>query len=146
MEIQNRSIQWDALFMRFASDVANMSYAKRLKVGAVAVRDNRVIAIGYNGTASGEDNCCEIVDKTNFGILVTKSNVIHAEANLIKYAKIHNIDLIGCTLYITHSPCQNCGHLVMDAQFVEVIYGKPYRDTTVLLEIEAIGIKVREWN
>jgi dCMP deaminase len=134
---------WDALFMRFASDVANMSYAKRLKVGAVAVRDKRVIAIGYNGTPSGEDKCCEEVIN---GALVTKSNVVHAEANLIKYAKTHNIDLVGCTLYITHSPCQNCGHLVMDAQFVEVIYGKPYRDTTILLEIEAIGIKVNEWN
>lgn len=134
---------WDALFMRFASDVANMSYAKRLKVGAVAVRDKRVIAIGYNGTPSGEDKCCEEIVND---VLVTKSNVVHAEANLIKYAKLHNIDLTGCTLYITHSPCQNCGHLVMDTQFVELIYGKPYRDTTVLFEIEAIGIKVREWN
>lgn len=130
--------------MRFATDVSNMSYAIRLKVGAVAVRDRRVIAIGYNGTPSGEDNRCEnlAID----GTLVTRANVVHAEVNLIKFAQENHIDLTGCTLYITHSPCPNCGPKVIEAGFVEVVFGKHYRIVSDLSKLTENGIIVREWN
>ena len=146
MTNQIRLSLWDRLFMRFATDVSNMSHAIRLNVGAVAVRDKRVIAIGYNDTPSGEDNCCEIIDKTNFGKLITKTNVVHAEANLIKYAKENNIDLYGCTLYITHSPCPSCGQLVIDTGFSEVVFGKHYRIVSDLSKLTEAGINVREYN
>lgn len=157
-----RLAQWDALFMRFAQDVSQMSYAVRLKVGAVAVRDLRVVAIGFNGTPSGEDNRCE--DLVEFDMndeafgseviewrddknwkLVTKSNVIHAEDNLIRYADRHNIDLNDCTLYITHSPCPSCGDKIIANGFKEVVYEKHYRIATDLHFLIDKGVKVRQW-
>lgn len=144
MNKSTRQAQWDQVFLRHATDVSNMSYAVRLKVGAVAVRDRRVIAIGYNGTPAGEHNMCEIFDGQ--GNLVTKPNVVHAEANLIKFSKENNIDLQGCILYITHSPCPSCGHLVIDAGFNEVVFGKHYRIISDLSKLTAAGILVREYN
>lgn len=144
MKNTNRDRQWDSLFMVFARDVGEMSYGVRLRVGAVAVRDRRVIAIGYNGTPQGEDNCCEIQDE--YGNLTTKSTVIHAEANLAKYAEENHIDLAGCTLYVTHSPCRNCGGLIISKDFKEVVYGKQYRDISILGELIKEGIVCREFN
>ena len=140
----DRDFQWHQLFMRFATDVGNMSTAIRLKLGAVAVKERRVIAIGYNGTPPGHDNSCEITD--DFGNLVTKPNVIHAEDNLIRFAKERNIDLCGCTLYVTHSPCPNCCDLIRSAGFKEVIYGKPYRIMSGLTALRESRIMVTEWN
>jgi len=139
-----RQNQWDQLFMFFSSDVANMSHAIRLKVGAVAVRDKRVIAIGYNGTPPGESNVCEELDE--LGNLKTKSNVIHAEANLIRFAKEHNINLTGCKLYLTHSPCPNCGQLLIEAGITEVMFGKHYRITKDLSKLTEAGLIVSEYN
>lgn len=161
----SRDRQWHALFMRFAQDVAQMSRAIRLKVGAVAVRDRRVIAIGYNGTPEGEDNCCEelvITDKNGIEddydvsayreyrdgenwVLQTKLNVIHAEDNLIRYADKHSIDLNGCTLYITHSPCPACGEKIIANGFKEVVFEKHYRVVTDLHFLIDKGIEVRQW-
>jgi len=163
--MNDRAKQWDKLFMRFALDVAEMSRAERLKVGAVAVRDRRVIAIGYNGTPPGEDNCCEeFVRETThhmspeydvhavrqwregkMWVLKTKPNVIHAEDNLIRFSEENNIDLHGCTLYITHSPCPLCGDKVINAGFKEVVYEKHYRIVTDLPELTKAGIFVRQW-
>jgi len=161
-----RADEWDRLFMNFATDVANMSRAIRLKVGAVAVHDRRVIAIGYNGTPGGEDNCCEeLVESFENGnepdydgsarrewkdgknwVYKTKSNVIHAEDNLLRFCESNNINTNGCTLYITHSPCPLCGSKIIDAGFKEVVYEKHYRIVTDLGNLSDAGIKVRQWN
>lgn len=161
--LESRKSDWDRLFMNFASDVASMSYAVRLKVGAVAVRDRRVIAIGYNGTPKGTDNCCEdevVLDPTKDliskgehtvwrdgknWILKTKSNVIHAEDNLIRFANANYIDLNDCTLYITHSPCPSCGEKIIATGIKEVVYEKHYRIVTDLHFLTNEGIKVRKW-
>lgn len=134
--------------MKFAHDVAKMSWAMRLKVGAVAARDRRVIALGYNGTPAGEDNCCEdwVTDpETGLLVSVTKPNVIHAESNLINFSKENNIDLNGCTLYITHSPCAGCGDKIIEAGFKEVIFGTHYRIVSNLHFLSEAGVKVRQW-
>lgn len=164
--MNSRSLDWDRLFMNFAGDVSNMSRAVRLKVGAVAVRNLRVVAIGYNGTPAGEDNCCEeMVETDETGneheynvsihrewkdnknwVLRTKSNVIHAEDNLIRFAKNNNIDLTGCVLYITHSPCLECSKKIKEAGFSEIVYGKLFRDIQHLKDFNSSGIGMREWN
>lgn len=163
--MESRQTQWDSLFIKFAADVANMSHAVRLKVGAVAVRDKRVIAIGYNGTPSGEDNCCEeLVPYNGDGmepdydvhahrewrdgkswVSVTKSNVIHAEDNLIRFANKNSINLGDCTLYITHSPCPPCGYKIIGAGFKRIVFEKYYRIVSDLSMLEKIGIKVEQW-
>lgn len=140
-----REEQWHQLFMRFAGDVGNMSRARRLKVGAVAVKDRRVVAIGYNGTPPGADNNCE--DELPDGSLVSKENVIHAEDNLIRFAEANDISLYDCTLYITHSPCPHCCEKISKAGFSKVVFGKQFRDMSGLQALENDkGVEVYEWN
>ena len=69
--------KWDMVYMDTAKRFASLSYANRLQVGAIAVKDNRIISVGYNGTVAGEDNACEDENGN------TKPSVIHAELNLI---------------------------------------------------------------
>lgn len=123
------NIRWHKYFMDVALRTAQLSYARRLKVGCVAVRDKRIIACGFNGTPPGEDNNCEHETETG---LVTKDNVVHAEVNLIKYAKTNNIDLQGCSLFITHSCCSNCASAIVQAGFKEVFFNQAYRDNAGL--------------
>ena len=113
-------------FMDVALRTAELSYAVRAKVGAVAVRDRRIVACGYNGTSPGEDNCCEY--KTGEGVLKTLPNVIHAEDNLVRFAAWKQVDLRGCTLYVTHKPCINCAKIVHKAGIFSVIYLLDYGD------------------
>ena len=105
---------------------SNLSSAVRLKVGAVAVKDRRIVACGYNGKGQGEDNCCE--DTLPDGRLVTKLNVIHAEDNLIRFARGEGVNLHSCAIYITHAPCVGCATKIWQAGFTKVIYLYDYRD------------------
>jgi len=127
--------RWDDYFMDLAVRSAKMSYCKRLQVGAVAVRDRRPILTGWNGTAPGEDNCCEEeiwveVEDVGWGIqssIVTKQSVNHAERNLIEYAAREGISLKGSSLYITHAPCIECAKSIRNSGIVELIYKDIYR-------------------
>ena len=112
-------------FMDVARRTAQLSPARRLQVGAVAVKDRRIICCGYNGTGPGEDNNCE--DELPDGTLVTKPGVKHAEQNLIDFAKLMGINLFGCTLYITHGSCIDCARNIIDAGFFHVIYDRDFR-------------------
>lgn len=105
--------------MDVAIRTAQLSSAVRLKVGCVAVRDRRIIACGYNGTGPGEDNVCEA--QLPDGTLVTKPNVVHAEINMIDFVKLWDINLVGCSLYITHEPCEPCAIAVIEAGIIDVI-------------------------
>lgn len=119
------------LHMQAAELHAAMSSCTALKVGAVAVKNNRIICTGYNGTLPGTDNCCE--DLVNIdGVLttITKDSVIHAEDNLIRFANDNNIDLTNTDIYITHSPCENCAKLIHGAKFANVYYSRAYKRTT----------------
>ena len=116
--------QWNRYFARVAFNTADLSYAVRLKVGAVAERDNRIICCGYNGSAPGRNNTCEYEEG---GELKTKSEVIHAEQNLIAFAAKEGISLKGANLYITHSPCIMCAPLILAAGFSKVFYVHEYR-------------------
>ena len=89
-------------YMDVAERFARLSSAKRLNVGAIVVKDDRIISIGYNGMPTGWDNCCE--DSNN----KSKPEVLHAESNAIaKLAKSGESGL-GASIFITHSPCIEC--------------------------------------
>jgi len=126
--------KWQRYFMDVAIRTAQLSHCKRSQVGAVAVRDKRIICVGYNGTSPGEDNCCE--DEHN----ITKPNVIHAEDNLIRFAKRNNIDISGTNLYTTLAPCKSCASLILSADFSEVFYLQQYRFTDGLDFLQSVGI------
>lgn len=114
-----------------ADRFAELSYAQRLKVGAIVVKDNRVISIGYNGTPAGWENTCEeVVEVHEDGGVVTKTKdeVIHAEANAIgKLARDGEAGL-DSTMFCTHAPCINCAKLIYGAGIRSLYYRNSYRD------------------
>lgn len=99
---------------------AERSYCEKLKVGAIAVKDRRIICEGFNGTIPGDHNCCESTN--SLGEFKTRSTVEHAERNLISYAARKGIALEGATLYVTHAPCIPCSRAVLNAGIKEVFY------------------------
>ncbi len=121
-------------FMRVAEATAQQSYAEKLKVGAVAVNDGRIICTGYNGTPPGEDNRCEdIVWSEELGAhLKTRPDVEHAERNLIYFAARKGIRLEGASLFVTTSPCMECARAIFNAGITEVHYKDLFNDKSGL--------------
>ena len=115
---------------------AENSYCKRRQVGALMVKDKRIISDGYNGTPSGFENICEDQEGN------TKAYVLHAEANAItKVARSHNSSQ-GATIYVTACPCIDCAKLIIQAGFVRVVYGEPYHAEDGLNLLHRAGIDV----
>lgn len=111
----------DLRYLRMARIWAENSYCQRRKVGALVVKDKMIISDGYNGTPSGFENVCE--DENN----VTKTYVLHAEANAItKLARSSN-NSEDSTLYVTAAPCIECSKLIIQAGIRRVVYAEQYR-------------------
>jgi dCMP deaminase len=109
-------------YMDVAESFAKLSSAVRLQVGAIVVKDDRIISIGYNGMPSGWDNCCEDDNKT-------KAEVLHAETNAVaKLAKSSESGL-DATMFVTHAPCIDCAKLVYQSGIATVYYKNNYRST-----------------
>jgi len=131
--------QFDKHYLEMASVWAKNSYCKRRQVGALIVKDKMIISDGFNGTPEGFENDCE--DETG----LTKSYVLHAEANAItKVAKSGNNSL-GATLYVTTSPCIECSKLIIQAGIKRVVFLDKYHNTTGLdlllrAKIEVVNI------
>jgi dCMP deaminase len=121
-----------AAFMDVAERFAQLSSAKRLQVGAIVVKDDRIISIGYNGMPSGWDNECEDTfhhHELGTCTTVTKAEVLHAETNAIaKLAKSSESGL-GATMFVTHAPCIDCAKLVYQSGIDTVYYKNDYRST-----------------
>ena len=159
-------------FMDTAKRFAELSHARRLKVGAIVVNDDRIISIGYNGMPAGWDNNCEDqvwdsgaggwLDPDEFDAkypyeewhegagrnvrygLKTKSEVLHAESNAIaKLAKCGESGL-GATLFVTHSPCIQCAKLIYQSGISSVYYNENYRDDSGLTFLKKSGIIVEQ--
>lgn len=100
------------VFMKTAFLVASKSHCVSHHVGAVIVKDKRIITIGYNGTPPGLPNCSEHFDSLNFDREEhhkwSKDHEIHAEMNAIAFAAKHDVQVDGCDIYVTISPCNDC--------------------------------------
>jgi dCMP deaminase len=126
-------------YMDVAHRTAKLSTAVKLQVGAIIVKDNRIISIGYNGMPSGWTNECEyeevihindipMMDIPENRELVTKPEVIHAESNAIsKLAKCSESGE-NASMFITHSPCMSCAKLIYQSGISAVYYRTAYRD------------------
>jgi dCMP deaminase len=122
--------KWIEAFMDTAERFAQLSSAKRLQVGAVVVKDNRITSIGYNGTPAGWDNTCEyryVNPQTHIAEDVTKPEVIHAEANAISKLAKSSESGEGAAIFITHAPCVECAKLIYGAGIKHVYYRNSYR-------------------
>ena len=116
--------------METAHTFAELSHARRAKVGAIVVKDDRIISIGYNGMPAGWDNNCEnIIGYTNGEpVLKTKPEVLHAETNAISKLAKSSESGDGADMFITHGPCLDCAKLIFQSGIRRVYFGKHYRD------------------
>lgn len=164
--------KFQKLYNNIAHEVAKMSHARRLQVGAVIVKDDRVISMGYNGMPAGWDNNCEEVEWCSAGgwlsseeiiegwpyeglykdadgnemqgryRLKTKPEVLHAESNAIAKLAKSNDSGDGADIFVTHAPCMECAKLIFQSGISRVYYSADYRDDTGIKFLKISGVKV----
>jgi dCMP deaminase len=129
-------------YMDVAYRFAELSHARRLHVGAIIVKDDRIISIGYNGMPAGWENNCELTQDD--GTLVTRPEVLHAEMNaLMKLAKSTESGN-AASIFITHAPCMDCAKSIYQAGILEVYYSEDYRSSNGIAFLKQCDIKVRK--
>lgn len=146
-------------YMKVCYLTAELSTAKRLKVGAIAVKDNRTISIGYNGTVSGQDNNCEYVVRGETGCdrdeypfidsysrfkLVTKPEVIHAERNCLDKIAKSSESSEGAVMFITHSPCMECAKSIFNTG-IKTVYYSEFKSGEGIEFLTKVGVVVIEY-
>jgi dCMP deaminase len=147
-------------YMDVAERFAELSSARRLHVGAIVVKDDRIISIGYNGMPSGWDNNCEIeisgidsldsytIDRTDVNIsqpvLKSKPEVLHAETNAIAKLAKSTESGANATMFITHSPCLDCAKLIFQSGISRVFYRDAYRSEDGVRFLTRSGVAVTQ--
>jgi len=135
----------DDYFMEIASVVAKRSTCLRNQVGALFVRNKRILTTGYNGAPSGLDHC-DTVGCAREGVASGTHHelcrAVHAEQNAIIQAALHGISIEGATLYCTHQPCILCAKMMINARVRKVVYQQTYPDGTALDFLQQAGIDV----
>jgi dCMP deaminase len=116
---------WDEYFMDIAFAVAERSTCDRAHVGAVLVRDRRILATGYNGAPAGLPHCDDVGHLMVDGHCV---RTLHAEQNAIIQAALHGVGISGATAYVTHHPCLTCAKMLINAGITRVVYAGNYPD------------------
>lgn len=118
-------------FIKIAEETAKLSYAKKLQVGAIIVRGERILSLGYNGTPTGWYNACEdIIDNGTNIYMTTKPEVIHAERNALDKLAKSTESSDGAVLFSTHSPCIECAKSIYNTGITKVYYRHKYDGTT----------------
>ena len=137
----------DTYFMDIAKVVAKRSTCLRQNVGAVIVKDKRILSTGYNGAPTGLPHCLDI------GCLREELNIasgerhelcraVHAEQNAIIQAAVHGVSIAGGTLYTTHQPCIMCAKMIINAKIKRVVFGKRYPDERGLEFLKDANVEV----
>jgi len=123
--------------MDIAFQVARRSTCPRASVGAVIVRDKRILTTGYNGSPRGLPHCTEA------GCLIINGHCVralHAEQNAIIQGALHGVDVSHSTLYVTHQPCLNCAKMIINAGIERVVYAGHYPDDIARSFLEQAGV------
>ena len=140
---------WDEYFLAIAALVARRSTCRRRRVGALLVRDRRLLTTGYNGAPSGLRHCLDI------GCLTEEMKIpsgerhelcrgLHAEQNAIIQAALHGVGVNGATLYCTNHPCIICAKMIINAGVVRVVIRDGYRDDLAGGMFAEAGIEVKQ--
>lgn len=132
--------KWDNRFMNLAETVAEWSscYQQNRHVGAVIVKDKRILTTGYNGAPSGITSCAERGEclrrarNIQSGTMQEVCYAVHAEQNAIIQAAKLGISLEGATMYVTHQPCVICTRMILNSGIKKVIYKNGYPDEFAL--------------
>ena len=139
---------WDDYFMTLAHEVATRTTCLRRGVGAVIVKEKRILATGYNGVPTGISHC-EVAGclRAKMGIPSGQRHEIcrglHAEQNAIIQAARYGIDISGSAIYITTQPCIVCAKMLINAGIVEIVYKDPYPDELSMAMLAETDIKLR---
>jgi dCMP deaminase len=143
-------------YMKTAQIFSELSHARRLHVGAIVVKDDRIISIGYNGMPEGWDNNCEyeVTEfQTEYGVgsklvktgeLKTKPEVLHAETNAIAKLAKSTESGANASMFITHSPCLDCAKLIFQSGISSVFYRDAYRSEDGIQFLKQSGVEVEQ--
>ena len=149
------------LYMDWAERTAQLSHAQRLQVGAIIVKEDRVISMGYNGMPGGWDNNCEdrvyanewSIDNCHWDYqeedgtvynLKTKPEVLHAETNAISKLAKSSESGDGASIFITHAPCLDCAKLIYQSGINSVFYRNSYRSNNGVDFLEKSNVAVTQ--
>lgn len=141
---------WDLYFMTVTRVVSTRSTCLRRRVGAILVKDNRILTTGYNGAPSGLAHCLDI------GCLREKQGIrsgerhelcrgLHAEQNAVLQAAVYGVSIAGATLYTTHQPCVLCAKMLVQAGIERVVFGGDYPDALAQNILSEAGIRMERY-
>ena len=140
------SEKYSRFYMKVAYEASLNSVAERLKVGACIVLPSGLLAVGWNGTPSGQPNCCEektAIPGDRLGIGKTLPTVIHAEMNALKKLLVAGASPVGSILFTTLSPCLNCAVQLVDLGLFGVVYHRTYKNIEGLRLLQEAGVSVK---
>lgn len=145
--MQDNRPSWDDYFMEIATVVATRSTCLRRQVGAVVVKDRRILATGYNGAPAGLRHCLEVgCLRENMGVPSGEKHELcrglHAEQNAVIQAALHGVSMAGSTVYSTHKPCSLCAKILINAGVTDIVYGSGYADKLADEMLKEAGINV----
>ena len=146
--------KWDKRFMQLAKEVSTWSscYQENRQVGAIIVKDNRIITTGYNGAPSGVSSCKErgecLRRKMNIpsGTRHEFCYAVHAEQNAIAQAAKLGISVEGATLYCTHQPCVICSKMMINSGIKRIVYCEGYPDDFSLKLLKEAGVQIEVYS
>ena len=141
-------------YMNIAQLTAQLSYAKRLQVGAVIIKGNQILSSGYNGMPSGWENICEItipehIDPETRTItpehVKSKPEVMHAERNALDKVAASNESTLGAVMFTTHAPCLECAKSIYNTGITNVYYKEEYRSNDGINFLKKTGVHVHKY-
>jgi dCMP deaminase len=140
----------DKYFMDMAHLVSRRSTCLRRKVGAIVVKDKKILSTGYNGAPKGLRHCAEVgCMREREGIKAGERHElcrgVHAEQNIIIQAAVFGVSIKDATLYTTYSPCVLCAKMLINADIHEIVYGHPYMDEMARAVLAESNIKLRKF-
>lgn len=141
---------WDEYFMEIVELIKTRSTCLRRQVGALIVKDKRILATGYNGAPTGCSHCLEVgCMREKLGIPSGERHelcrAIHAEQNAIVQAANSGTSIKGGTLYVTHQPCVLCAKMAINAGISKIIYKGEYPDELSMSMLEEAGVEVHKF-
>jgi dCMP deaminase len=143
---------WDQYFLEICAVVARRSTCLRRQVGAILVRDKRILTTGYNGPPRGLRHCGELggCRRELWGVPSGERHelcrALHAEQNAIIQAALHGVSVTGATLYITNQPCALCAKMLINAGVERVVYQGDYPDELAMEMLQEAGVEVVRWS
>lgn len=153
MTKKNKSLRrpaWDEYFLEVAELVSKRATCLRRRVGAILVKEKRILATGYNGAPSGLKDCLEIGSclREKLGIPSGERHELcrglHAEQNVLIQAALHGISTKGSALYVTNQPCIICAKMLINAGIKEIVITNGYPDRLAREFLREARIKIRK--